>query len=160
MNRLAFLAFLALPASLEAAEPTQAAVFTAGEEGYHTYRIPSVIVTAKGTVLAFCEGRKAGRGDAGKPAGRSPQRPSAEADGNRAPRQGEGREINGNRAPQGRTEVDGNRASPTRRPEVDGNRAPANRRPEGGGNRSGQGQQPRSAPRAALFSAKPGSGGR
>ena len=56
--------------------------------------------------------------------------------------------------------VDGNRASPTRRPEVDGNRAPANRRPEGGGNRSGQGQQPRSAPRAALFSAKPGSGGR
>ena len=101
-----------------------------------------------------------GRGEAGKPAGRSPQRPRAEADGNRAPRQGEGREINGNRAPQGRTDADGNRASPARRPEVDGNRAPASRRPEGGGNRAGQGQQPRSAPRAALFSAKTGSGER
>ncbi|MBE3099381.1 MAG: exo-alpha-sialidase [Planctomycetes bacterium] len=40
-------------------------VFLAGAEGYHTYRIPSLIVTPKGTVLAFCEGRKAGRGDSG-----------------------------------------------------------------------------------------------
>ncbi len=40
-------------------------VYVSGDDGYHTYRIPSVIVTAKGTVLAFCEGRKAGRGDAG-----------------------------------------------------------------------------------------------
>ena len=102
----------------------------------------------------------AGGSGAGKPAGRAPQRVRGEADGNRAPRQGEGREINGNRAPQGRTDVDGNRASPARRPEVDGNRAPASRRPEGGGNRAGQGQQPRSAPRAALFSAKTGSGER
>lgn len=48
-----------------AAEPLQQAVFTAGQEGYHTFRIPSVIVTKKGVVLAFCEGRKGGRGDAG-----------------------------------------------------------------------------------------------
>ena len=102
----------------------------------------------------------AGGSGAGKPAGRAPQRVRGEADGNRAPRQGEGREINGNRAPQGRTDAEGNRASPARRPEVDGNRAPASRRPEGGGNRAGQGQQPRSAPRAALFSAKTGSGER
>jgi len=40
-------------------------VFTAGQDGYHTYRIPSAIVTQAGTVLAFCEGRKNGRGDAG-----------------------------------------------------------------------------------------------
>jgi len=40
-------------------------VFVAGTDGYHTYRIPSLIVTPKGTLLAFCEGRKAGRGDAG-----------------------------------------------------------------------------------------------
>jgi sialidase-1 len=40
-------------------------VFTAGEGGYHTYRIPSLIVTKEGTLLAFCEGRKSGRGDAG-----------------------------------------------------------------------------------------------
>ena len=40
-------------------------VFVSGQDGYHTYRIPSVIVTSKGTVLAFCEGRRKGRGDTG-----------------------------------------------------------------------------------------------
>ena len=40
-------------------------VFVSGEGGYHTYRIPSLIVTAQGALLAFAEGRKAGRGDAG-----------------------------------------------------------------------------------------------
>jgi sialidase-1 len=48
-----------------AAEPEQAPVFVAGQDGYHTYRIPSLIVTPKGTLLAFCEGRKNGRGDTG-----------------------------------------------------------------------------------------------
>lgn len=43
----------------------QADVFVSGEGGYHTYRIPSVIVTKEGTLLAFCEGRKGGRGDSG-----------------------------------------------------------------------------------------------
>ena len=41
----------------------QTAVFVSGKDGYHTYRIPSVIVTQKGTVLAFCEGRKISRSD-------------------------------------------------------------------------------------------------
>jgi len=45
--------------------PRQTAVYASGADGYNTYRIPSVIVTTKGTVLAFAEGRKAGRGDAG-----------------------------------------------------------------------------------------------
>ena len=40
-------------------------VFAAGEGGYHTYRIPALLVTAKGTALAFAEGRKYGRGDSG-----------------------------------------------------------------------------------------------
>ena len=40
-------------------------VFVAGRDGYHTYRIPSLLPTAKGTLLAFCEGRKTGRGDHG-----------------------------------------------------------------------------------------------
>src|SRR5262245_6882535 len=54
---------LGLPVT--AAEPVHTPVFVAGEGGYHTYRIPSAIVTPKGTLLAFCEGRKSGRGDAG-----------------------------------------------------------------------------------------------
>jgi sialidase-1 len=40
-------------------------VFTGGQDGYHTYRIPAMVVTTKGTVLAFAEGRKQGGGDAG-----------------------------------------------------------------------------------------------
>lgn len=45
--------------------PQQVALFKKGEAGYHTCRIPSLIVTKKGTVLAFCEGRQEGAGDAG-----------------------------------------------------------------------------------------------
>jgi len=41
------------------------AVWQSGQGGYHTYRIPALAVTSQGTVLAFCEGRKGGSGDAG-----------------------------------------------------------------------------------------------
>src|SRR5688572_9034544 len=40
-------------------------VFVSGQEGYHTFRIPSLLVTARGTLLAFAEGRKNGRADSG-----------------------------------------------------------------------------------------------
>lgn len=45
--------------------PVKVPVFRAGTDGYHTYRIPSLLVTKAGTVLAFCEARKGGQGDAG-----------------------------------------------------------------------------------------------
>ena len=48
-----------------ARRPQHIDVYTSGQDGYHTYRIPSVVVTQRGTVLAFCEGRKLGGGDAG-----------------------------------------------------------------------------------------------
>lgn len=41
------------------------ALFTSGEDGYDTYRIPAIVVTTKSTLLAFCEARKEGSGDAG-----------------------------------------------------------------------------------------------
>jgi sialidase-1 len=40
-------------------------IYRSGDNGYHTYRIPALAVTTKGTVLAFCEGRKHNRGDTG-----------------------------------------------------------------------------------------------
>ncbi len=43
----------------------QTNLWTSGQDGYHTYRIPSLLVTSKGSVLAFCEGRKTGSGDHG-----------------------------------------------------------------------------------------------
>jgi hypothetical protein len=43
----------------------QTDVFLSGTDGCHTYRIPALAVTRKGTVLAFCEGRRKGQGDAG-----------------------------------------------------------------------------------------------
>ena len=49
----------------EPAAPVETDVFLAGEGNYHTYRIPSVIVTTKGTLLAFCEGRVKDKSDSG-----------------------------------------------------------------------------------------------
>ena len=41
-------------------------LFGAGEGGYALYRIPGVVVTAKGTVLAYCEARKNSASDWGQ----------------------------------------------------------------------------------------------
>lgn len=54
-----------LASSSQADDTFNTNVWQSGEGDYHTYRIPSVIHTMKGTLLAFCEGRKSGRGDAG-----------------------------------------------------------------------------------------------
>ena len=36
----------------------QTDVFVSGADGYHTYRMPAMVVNDRGTILAFCEGRK------------------------------------------------------------------------------------------------------
>jgi sialidase-1 len=43
----------------------QQVLFASGAGGYHSYRIPALLVTARGSLLAFCEGRKRGRRDSG-----------------------------------------------------------------------------------------------
>jgi hypothetical protein len=40
-------------------------VFVSGKDGYHTFRIPAAVVSPRGTLLAFCKGRRHGRGDTG-----------------------------------------------------------------------------------------------
>jgi sialidase-1 len=46
-------------------ELSKTVIYESGQQGYHTYRIPALIATRTGTLLAFCEGRKTGRGDHG-----------------------------------------------------------------------------------------------
>ena len=45
--------------------PHQTRLFTSGQDGYHTYRIPALIGASSGALLAFCEGRKHGGADSG-----------------------------------------------------------------------------------------------
>ena len=40
-------------------------LFIGGRGAYHTYRIPAMVVTTKGTILAFCEGRRSSSHDWG-----------------------------------------------------------------------------------------------
>lgn len=62
---LVFTALIAAPgASTDALTMTD--VFVAGENGYHTYRIPAIVQSRAGTLLAFCEARRDGRGDTGQ----------------------------------------------------------------------------------------------
>ncbi len=48
-----------------AADPEKIDLFEADKGGYAIYRIPGVVVTKTGTVLAYCEARKTTRGDWG-----------------------------------------------------------------------------------------------
>src|SRR5262249_55521950 len=48
-----------------AADFSENDVFNAGADGDHTYRIPAVVATKTGTLIAMSEGRKTGRGDHG-----------------------------------------------------------------------------------------------
>jgi len=46
-------------------DPQQTDLFVGGEGGYHSYRIPALIATPKGTLLAIVEGRKDSSSDHG-----------------------------------------------------------------------------------------------
>jgi sialidase-1 len=52
-------------AQARAAEPffESADLYTSNSDGYALYRIPGLVVTAKGTVLAYCEARRVGTSD-------------------------------------------------------------------------------------------------
>lgn len=70
-NHRTFIVFLAvslLATTARAAEdvPLRTDLWTAGEGGYAHYRIPGVVVTRRGTVLAYCEARASLAGDWGK----------------------------------------------------------------------------------------------
>lgn len=63
-NRMTLASFTIEGNLIEPPQPP-APLFPSGKDGYHTYRIPALAVTGKGTVLAFCEGRKNSWGDSG-----------------------------------------------------------------------------------------------
>lgn len=54
-----------LPSLGRGSEPEDTPLFVSGEGGYHTYRIPAIVISARGVVLAFCEGRKTSARDDG-----------------------------------------------------------------------------------------------
>ena len=58
-----FIILLCFPFAVSAFDETT--LFKSGEEGYSNYRIPSLITTKDGSLLAFCEARKDNRGDSG-----------------------------------------------------------------------------------------------
>ena len=57
--KILLLSLCLLPGVARAAEPSFSDVFLSGEPGYKSIRIPSVVVTKTGVVLAFAEGRAA-----------------------------------------------------------------------------------------------------
>ncbi len=66
MNRsLAAFLLLCFSSPTFAVEPEKIDLFEAEKGGYAIYRIPGVVVTKSGTVLAYCEARKTARGDWG-----------------------------------------------------------------------------------------------
>src|SRR5688572_25954682 len=57
------IAILSLSVLAAAAEAPKIDVWKSGEDGYKVFRIPGIVVTAKGTVLAYAEARRSDRGD-------------------------------------------------------------------------------------------------
>jgi len=56
---------LLLATTLISARGESVEVFTAGADGYHSYRIPAIVAAEDGSLLAFCEARRNNRKDHG-----------------------------------------------------------------------------------------------
>jgi sialidase-1 len=56
----------ALPPVDDPLAESRVPVFVAGTEGYHSFRIPALVTSARGTLLAFSEARKNSRSDTGE----------------------------------------------------------------------------------------------
>ncbi len=65
LSALLFIQLFLVTGPATAQDVSRTVLWESGEGGYHTYRIPALTVTKKGTLLAFCEGRSGGRGDSG-----------------------------------------------------------------------------------------------
>jgi sialidase-1 len=63
--RCSLLLLLLLPAAVPAGGIEKTDLFEAGKGDYALYRIPGIVVTKKGTLLAYCEARKNAGGDWG-----------------------------------------------------------------------------------------------
>ena len=64
---VAMLLFGTVAAGAEPSTPliTQDDIFVSGRDGYHTFRIPALVASRNGVLLAFCEGRKNSSSDSG-----------------------------------------------------------------------------------------------
>lgn len=53
-----FIGICLAAAAAVASNANATVIFKSGDDGYHTYRIPSMLHMGSGTLLCFCEGRK------------------------------------------------------------------------------------------------------
>ena len=65
MRQILTVILMLLPMPWVSSDPPMEVLFQGGTDGYDTFRIPAMVTTGNGTVLAFCEGRVGGSGDSG-----------------------------------------------------------------------------------------------